>query len=84
MMRISAKFPIKNVFKSNGVWCFDIRDELDAHGAIITTTKTRGTRSLVLGSWFLDSVTYQKESGSPKVFPTMRYRNEKGELRTRC
>jgi hypothetical protein len=49
MMRISAKFPIKNVFKSNGVWCFEIRDELDADGAIITTTKKRGKMSWFLG-----------------------------------
>ncbi len=85
-----AQLQVKNIFKSNGVWCFDLRDEFDAFGGVITITKKRGKESgervvpihpKVIDLGFLDYVTYQKGNGSNKVFPTLRNRNEKGEYK---
>ena len=85
-----AQLQVKNIIKSGGVWCFDIRNEFDFEGNIITITKKRGKKTgervvpihgKVLGIGFLDYVKYQKDKGNSKVFPTLRNRNQKGEYK---
>lgn len=85
-----AQLLVKNIFESNGVWCFDIRDEIDEQGRIITTTKKRGKRTgerivpihhKVKDIGFLEYVQYQKDSGSSKVFPTLKNFDKNGEYK---
>jgi len=85
-----AQLLVKNVIKSNGVWCFDIKEELDEQGRVLTTTKKRGKQTgerivpihrKVINIGFLDYVQHQKDSGNSKVFPTLRNRNKSGEYK---
>ena len=85
-----AQLLVKNVIKSNGVWCFDIKDELDEQGRILTTTKKRGKQTgerivpihrKIIDIGFLDYVQYQKDSGNSKVFPTLKNRDKSGEYK---
>lgn len=83
----AAQLLTKNIILSNGVWCFDIRDELDEQGRILTITKKRGKQTgerivpihrKVIGIGFLDYVQHQKKKGSVKLFPTLSNCDSKG------
>lgn len=66
---------LKNIYKSNGVWCFDIREERDNDGRIITTTKVDDRvvplHPTVINIGLLRYVEYLKNNGEKKLFPSL-------------
>ena len=85
-----AQLLIKNIRENNKVWCFDIRDEFDKDGKIITTTKAKGKNTgqrfvpihpKVKAMGFLEYVEFQKKNKNKKLFPKLSGRNEKGEYK---
>ncbi len=85
-----AQLLIKNIVKKDDVWCFDIREEIDKQGRILTTTKKRGKQTgerivpihrKVIKIGFLDYVEFQRQKGNLKVFPSLKNIDKKGNYK---
>ena len=82
---------IKNISQVNGIWCFDIRDEVDQQGNILTTTKGKGKDKTsertvpihrkIIKMGFLNYLEYQKRCGVSKVFPTLSNFDKSGKYK---
>jgi len=82
---------LKNIAEINSVWCFDIRDELDKEGKILTTTKIKGQNTgqrfvpihpKVIEIGLLRYMDYLTRSGEHKLFPSLSNQNKKGEYKS--